>query len=73
MERWITDGPFRQAQQPAQSDFDVANGSNAKQILEEHWDTWIVEDDWKWLSEHGINTVRIPVRYVSRDICLNVT
>lgn len=31
--------------------------------MEEHWDNWIVEDDWKWFSEHGINTVRIPVLF----------
>lgn len=62
LERWICGAPFRQAQQPAQSDYDVARGSGAKEILEHHWDTWIVEEDWKWLSEHGINTVRIPVR-----------
>jgi hypothetical protein len=61
LERWITDSPFQHAFQPAQSDLDVARGINAKQILERHWDTWMTEEDWVWISEHGINTVRIPV------------
>ena len=61
LERWITDSPFHHALQPAQSDLDVARGINAKQTLERHWDTWMTEEDWVWISEHGINTVRIPV------------
>ena len=61
LERWISEAPFRSAQAPAQSDLDVAKGDNARKILEQHWDSWITEDDWKWLSEKGINTVRIPV------------
>ena len=59
LERWISESPFRNARPPAQSDLDVAKGEGAKGILEQHWDTWITEDDW--LAEKGINTVRIPV------------
>jgi aryl-phospho-beta-D-glucosidase BglC (GH1 family) len=60
-ERWIADSPFQHAFQPAQSDLDIARGINAKHILERHWDTWMTEEDWAWISERGINTVRIPV------------
>ncbi|TBU37979.1 glycoside hydrolase [Dichomitus squalens] len=63
LERWITETPFKAAAAPAQSDLDVAKGENAKGILERHWDTWITEDDWNWLSATGINTVRIPIGY----------
>jgi len=61
LERWITDSPFQHASQPAQSDLDVARGTNAKQILEKHWDTWITQEDWAWIAGRGINTLRIPV------------
>ena len=60
LERWITDVPFQIAQYPGQSDLDVAKGERARETLEEHWDTWITEEDWVWLAEYGINTVRIP-------------
>lgn len=63
LERWISDEPFRSAQYPAESDYDIARGENARDILEKHWDTWITEEDWKWLSDIGINTVRIPIGY----------
>ena len=62
LERWITDGPFRAARAPAQSDLDVATGSDTRSILEHHWDTWVITEDWVWLAARGINTVRIPVR-----------
>ena len=62
LERWISNEPFACAQHPAESDYDGARCANAKEILEKHWDTWITEQDWEWLSDNGINTVRIPVR-----------
>jgi glucan 1,3-beta-glucosidase len=65
LESWISSTPFRFAKTPAQSDLDVARGSKAKEVLENHWDSWIVEDDWKWIKERGINTVRIPVRRIN--------
>ncbi|KAH8070764.1 glycoside hydrolase [Cristinia sonorae] len=63
LERWITDAPFRHAEDPGQSDLDVARGTQAKQILEHHWDTWITEEDFTWIADRGINTVRIPIGY----------
>ena len=63
LERWITDEPFRFAHEPGQSDLDVARGSRARETLEAHWDSWITEDDWAWLAQHGINSVRIPARF----------
>ena len=61
LERWICPQVFRGAAAPGQSDFDVASGENAKQILESHWDEWIRDEDWKWIKERGFNSVRIPV------------
>ncbi|PWN27962.1 glycoside hydrolase [Jaminaea rosea] len=41
-----------------------ANGlKSAQYYLEEHWDTWITEDDFKYLQSKGVNTVRIPIGY----------
>ncbi|GJP55927.1 hypothetical protein CLOM_g14941 [Closterium sp. NIES-68] len=31
--------------------------------LQGHWKSFISEDDWRYLGEQGINTVRIPVGY----------
>ena len=61
LERWISAHPFRNAASPGQSDHDVAKGKDAKAVLEEHWDSWIKEEDWVWIKEKGFNSVRIPV------------
>lgn len=61
LERWIADRPFREACPPGQSDLDVARGTHAREILQDHWRNWIVESDWAWLAKTGINAVRIPV------------
>ncbi|KAF8074494.1 glycoside hydrolase superfamily [Lyophyllum atratum] len=63
LERWITDNPYHSAASPAQSDLDVARGSNARETLEAHWDNWIVEGDWAWIAERGMSAVRIPIGY----------
>lgn len=60
-ERWISDKPYRNAVKPGQSDFDIAKGGDGKRIMEEHWDTWIKDEDWGWIKEHGYNAVRLPV------------
>ena len=61
LESWIADRPFREAHPPRQSDLDIARGTHAREILQDHWRNWIIDSDWAWLAETGINTVRIPV------------
>ncbi len=34
---------------------------DAAEVLDEHWRTFITEDDFKYLSEHGVDYVRIPI------------
>ncbi|KAF9267774.1 glycoside hydrolase family 5 protein [Marasmius fiardii PR-910] len=41
------------------------NDDAMRKILENHWDTWITEDDFRQISEAGLNHVRIPVGYWS--------
>lgn len=50
----------------------MARGPNAKQTLENHWDTWITDADWVWLAQHGINTVRIPVSFSIQTSYMNL-
>ncbi|OXB33360.1 cytoplasmic protein [Cryptococcus neoformans] len=63
LEQWICPQAFKGAKPPGQSDYDVASGKDAKRILEEHWDTWITEDDMKWIASRGFNSVRLPIAY----------
>ncbi|GMG30375.1 unnamed protein product [Ambrosiozyma monospora] len=35
----------------------------ASEKLQEHWSTWITEDDFAKMAEYGLNFVRIPIGY----------
>ncbi|KAL8136926.1 hypothetical protein V2J09_002927 [Rumex salicifolius] len=47
-----------------QGEYQITNGYGpimAPRVMRNHWSTFIVEDDFKFISQNGINGVRIPV------------
>lgn len=38
-------------------------GEQAQSVLQEHWNSWITDDDIRTISESGFNHIRIPVGY----------
>ncbi|KAL6599025.1 hypothetical protein ACP70R_045889 [Stipagrostis hirtigluma subsp. patula] len=45
-------------------EFQICNGygpAKAASVLRNHWDTFIVEEDFKFIASNGLTTVRIPV------------
>uniref|UniRef100_A0A7N1A8R5 Mannan endo-1,4-beta-mannosidase n=1 Tax=Kalanchoe fedtschenkoi TaxID=63787 RepID=A0A7N1A8R5_KALFE len=44
-------------------EYQVTNGygPNATKVMNEHWATYIVEDDFKFIASNGLNAVRIPI------------
>lgn len=34
-----------------------------KQDLEQHWRSYANDDDWHWLKDHGVTTIRVPLGY----------
>ncbi|KAK7301248.1 hypothetical protein RJT34_12109 [Clitoria ternatea] len=47
-----------------EGEFQVTNGygpHKAQQVMKEHWSTFIVEDDFKFIASNGLNAVRIPI------------
>ena len=51
------------------SELDIASGwgspDAARSLLERHWDTFVNDSDFQYLSSIGINTVRLPIGYWS--------
>ncbi|TDL27386.1 glycoside hydrolase [Rickenella mellea] len=68
-EQWMTPSLFTCANGSQASELDIASGwgspSEAKAVLERHWDTFINQSDFQYLASIGINTVRIPIGYWS--------
>ncbi|KAF7843596.1 putative glucan 1,3-beta-glucosidase A [Senna tora] len=54
-----------------EGEFQLTNGfgpNKAPQVMKEHWNTFIVEDDFKFIAKNGLNAVRIPVGWwTTRD------
>ena len=66
-EQWMTPSVFKCADGGQISEVDIAHGwgstESARSVLERHWDTFINETDFQYLSNIGINTVRLPIGY----------
>ena len=62
LERWMKESLFAGVNGKDETCFCVQLGrEEATRRLREHWDTWITEADFAWISDHGFNAVRIPV------------
>ncbi|KIM70272.1 glycoside hydrolase family 5 protein [Scleroderma citrinum Foug A] len=44
------------------------NYNTAKNVLQNHWDTWITEDDFVAIADAGLNHVRLPIGYWAFDV-----
>ncbi|KAJ1591236.1 hypothetical protein NDA11_007423 [Ustilago hordei] len=72
-EGWMEGGFMSCATGTKQAEFDILDGfgtskdglMSARAYMEQRWDTWITEDDFRNLAAMGINTVRIPIGYWS--------
>ncbi|KII88646.1 glycoside hydrolase family 5 protein [Plicaturopsis crispa FD-325 SS-3] len=66
-ENWMTPSLFKCAAGKKLSELDIASGwgstTNAKAVLERHWDTFVNQSDFEYLASIGINTVRLPIGY----------
>ncbi len=60
LEKWIKPDLFEGVSGPDETVF-CKEKTDAKQNLQKHWDTFIVESDFAYIKERGINSVRIPI------------
>lgn len=64
LERWMDHTIFNQYAPNAQDEWSFCQqASNPAQALQNHWNSWITEDDFKLLSGVNANHIRIPVGY----------
>lgn len=61
LEKWMTPSLF--ANTNAVDEYTFMQTPGAAKKLEQHRKTFITEKDFKWLKEHGLNAVRLPVGY----------
>ncbi|KAI3852314.1 hypothetical protein MKX03_018959 [Papaver bracteatum] len=49
-------------------EYQLCNGHGPQKAKQEHRNSYITREDFRYLSKHGINTVRIPVGWwITKD------
>ena len=61
LEKWMTPSLFRGHSATDETTWCAELGRDASVRLRAHWDGFITRDDFAWLTEVGVNAVRIPV------------
>lgn len=61
LEKWMTPTLFEGTH--AEDEYSFMQVEGAKEKIEHHRQTFIQEEDFAWLSRHGINAIRLPVGY----------
>lgn len=65
LERWMTPRLFAGTTAKDEYTFMQTPGAQAK--LRQHQREFIVEEDWRWLHDNGIDIVRLPIGYWALD------
>jgi glucan 1,3-beta-glucosidase len=61
IEKWITPSLFKGIQ--ADNEFQLSKGKKGRARIAEHHQTFITEDDLRWIKEQGIEILRVPVGF----------
>lgn len=61
VERWMTPSLFKDTN--AQDEHSLMQTPDGALRIKKHRDTFITEEDWQWLAEHGVTNVRLPIGY----------
>jgi len=63
LERWMAPDVYDGTDAPDEYSLCVDLGNQAKSRLDRHRERFITADDFRWIRDHGLNAVRLPVGY----------
>jgi glucan 1,3-beta-glucosidase len=64
LEKWMDSSIFTQHAPNAVDEWTFSQqATNPAQALQNHWDSWVTEDDFKVMASVNVNMIRIPVGY----------
>ena len=63
LEKWMVPDVFRGTDAPDEYSLCLDLGDRAKARLNQHRETFITAEDFRWIKNRGLNAVRLPVGY----------
>jgi glucan 1,3-beta-glucosidase len=63
LERWMVPDLYRGTDAEDEYNLCLTLGTGAQDRLNRHRDTFITGEDFRWIADHGLNAVRLPVGY----------
>lgn len=69
-EKWIYHSTFpdgTETELDAVAKSALENRDEARKTLEHHWTSYALDEDWDWLRDNGVNSVRVPLGYWNID------
>lgn len=60
LESWMRKSLFNGINYKDETGF-MLKHQNPNETIIKHYDTWITKEDFIWLKEHGVNSVRLPI------------
>lgn len=63
LERWMVPDIYQGTDAPDEYSLCLTLGDKARGRLDRHRESWVTEDDFRWIAGHGLNAVRLPVGY----------
>ena len=63
LEKWMTPELFHKTKAEDEYHLLKSLGMKKNEMLKNHRDTFITFDDFKWIRDYGIDTVRLPIGY----------
>jgi glucan 1,3-beta-glucosidase len=63
LEKWMVPDVYRKTDAEDEYNLCLTLGDEAKGRLNRHRETFITAEDFRWIADHGLNAVRLPVGY----------
>ncbi|CAD1812556.1 Cellulase (glycosyl hydrolase 5) family protein [Candida parapsilosis] len=72
LEKWIFGDLFGETKGDSELDavsslVDKHGVDDTRAKFENHWNSYVTDDDWKWLADHQVNSIRLPIGYWDVD------
>lgn len=71
LEKWLFPSLFPDGAETeleaAEKNIEQSGKDETQKKLEQHWTSYVSDDDWNWLKDNGVTAIRLPIGYWNID------